>query len=192
MYWSCLHALRPCWGLDFHNAPSLTSSVVLICFLLSLEPHVVLCCMEQVAESSNVLILPVKPQMDMLHRTLHPDSAMMMWSRGFHVDTSGVNAQYILSLEFQKWEIVDGYGVAVEKLVMDFVQGPPTSVNCCWHFHCKTVYKSATRKRNLAKVLTRSTMTFFWNPCTSWSLCHLLGEASLWSIVVCWMSESLP
>jgi hypothetical protein len=82
---------------SFHNAPSLTSSVVLICFLLSLEPHMVLCCREQVAESSNVLILPVKPQMDMLHRTLHPDSAMMMSSRGFHVDISGVNAQYILS-----------------------------------------------------------------------------------------------
>jgi len=63
---------------------------------------VVLCCMEQVAESSNVLILPVKPQMDMLHRTLHPDSAMMMWSGGFHVDISGVDAQYILSLENPK------------------------------------------------------------------------------------------
>jgi hypothetical protein len=118
---------------------------------------------------------------------------MMMSSRGFHVDISGVNAQYILSWEIQKWEIVDGYGVAVEKLVMDFVQGPPTSVNCCWHFHCKTVYQSATRKRNLAEVLlTRRTMTFFWNPCTSWTLCHLLGEVSLWSIVVCSMSESLP
>ncbi len=76
--------------------------MVLICFLLSLELHVVLCCMEQVAESSNVLILPVKPQMDMLDRTLHPDSALMIWSRGFHVDISGVNAQYILSLEIQK------------------------------------------------------------------------------------------